>query len=165
VKIPRKKTTSRKRTFGKPEAEAAIARYCSYQERTIGEVRRKLGAMNIESRLAEEIITRMLSEGFIDEHRYADAFMRGKFNQAKWGRLKVINSMKKKGLSGDLAEQTFNRFGKEEYRRLAASLARKKFDELKDETKIIKKHKTARFMISRGFESSLIWEMLNDGSF
>ena len=121
--------------------------------------------MNVESEVAEEIIARMLSQGFIDEYRYADAFMRGKFNQAKWGRLKVINSLKRKGLSLDLAKQTFNRFGDGEYRRLAANLARKKYDELNDDNKIIKKHKTARFMISRGFENSLIWEILNDDSF
>ncbi len=150
------------RTYDKQEAEAAIARYCSYQERTLGEVKKKLGLMNIGGPAADELIRRMLDEGFINEQRYADAYVRGKLNQDKWGRLKVSYSLSKKGISQDLIDLSFDQYGEDKYRELAVKLIRKKYNATRDKDRFLKKQKTARFMISKGFESRLVWDILNE---
>ena len=121
--------------------------------------------MNVEDTVAQEIIRKMSDEGFISEKRYADAYVRGKLNQNKWGRLKVAYSLNKKGIDQELIDLTFTQFGEEKYRGIAVKLIRKKYDETKEVNPFVKKQKTARFMISKGFEGRLVWEILNEGTF
>ena len=141
-------------------AEVSIARYCTYQERTIMQVREKLESMGISGEDSVNIINKMISDGFINEQRYAIAFTLGKLNQNKWGRIKISHVLRQKGINNILIESAFSDFGEDKYKDLIKKLVRRKSQELKDIPVYIKKNKIARFLIAKGFESELIWNII-----
>lgn len=83
-----------------------LARYCAYQERCRQEVRLKLSGLGVKGAAeAARCMTRLEAEGFLDENRFAHAYVRGKFRQNHWGRRKIIMGLRAKGISeADVAE-------------------------------------------------------------
>src|SRR5689334_25253039 len=90
--------TPKKRT-SQTDALAKIYRYCAYQERSHQEVRNKLFELGLYQSEVDELLSRLITEGFLNEERFAKAFAGGKFRMKKWGRLKIINELELKGLT------------------------------------------------------------------
>ena len=67
------------------EALQKLQHYCAYQERSPFEVKRKLRLIKLPSKFHEEVIATLMEENFLDEYRFAEAFVRGKINQKHWG--------------------------------------------------------------------------------
>ena len=69
--------------------EAALkkaARYCSTAEHCRAEVAEKLRQWGVPASSAEQILTRLVQERFIDEERFCRAFVNDKHLLAKWGK-------------------------------------------------------------------------------
>jgi regulatory protein len=66
------------------EALQKLQHYCAYQERSPFEVKRKLSLIKLPRKYHEEVIATLMEENFLDEYRFAEAFVRGKLNQKHW---------------------------------------------------------------------------------
>ena len=66
------------------EALQKLQHYCAYQERSPFEVKRKLHLIKLPIDLHEEIIATLMEENFLDEYRFAQAYVQGKLNQKHW---------------------------------------------------------------------------------
>ena len=62
--------------------------YCAYQERSQQEVRDKLYEWGLWTDAIENIISVLIGNNFLNEERFAKAYVKGKFNQKGWGRIK-----------------------------------------------------------------------------
>jgi regulatory protein len=142
-------------------AEAAMARYCSYQERTVNQVMEKLAGKNIDDRNSGKIIEKLVQEGFINEERYAVSFMLGKFRQNKWGKNKIRYALRNKGIDDRLIELAAEQIDSDEYSEQIRTLVRKKASEIKSEP-YVKKNKIANFLIGKGFEPDLVWGIIRE---
>lgn len=140
-------------------AEAAMARFCSYQERTINQVREKLAGRNIDAINSQLIIEKLIDEGFINEERYAISYMLGKFRQNKWGRNKIRYSLRNKGIDERLIEIAAGEIDEEEYYSQLKKMILKKAKEIKSEA-YVKKNKIANFLIGKGYEPDLVWGII-----
>src|SRR5690606_30511596 len=83
------------------EARKKILRYCAYQERAHQEVKDKLYSFGLYTSEVNELISYLITEGFLNEERYAKTFAGGKFRMKKWGRLKIIRELEAKGLTAN----------------------------------------------------------------
>src|SRR5882672_9060243 len=81
------------------QALSKIYRYCAYQERSHREVKNKLFEYGLPVAEADEILSRLITERFLNEERYAKAFAGGKFRMMKWGRLKIQRELEMEGLT------------------------------------------------------------------
>ena len=81
------------------QALPKIQKYCAYQERSHKEVRNKLFEYNLWPTEVEEMISRLISDNFLNEERFAKAYAGGKFRMKKWGKLKIINELNRLGLT------------------------------------------------------------------
>jgi regulatory protein len=79
------------------EAHAKIQRYCAYQERSHKEVKNKLYEYGLYPGQVDELLSQLISEGFLNEERFAKAFAGGRFRMKKWGRLKIKNELEFNG--------------------------------------------------------------------
>src|SRR4051812_20096141 len=93
------KNSKFKEEINKEEAFSKIFRYCAYQERSHREVKIKLFEYGLPSSQVEEIISHLITEGFLNEERYAKAFAGGKFRIMKWGKLKIQKELESSGVS------------------------------------------------------------------
>lgn len=135
--------------------------YCAYQERSQQEVRDKLYAFGLHSRDVEEIISNLIQNNFLNEERFATAYALGKFRMKQWGKLKIKAGLKSKRVSAALISKALKQIDQEEYYAALESVIRKKEAGLKEKNALMKKQKVAQFAAGRGFESDLIFEILN----
>lgn len=129
----------------KPSLEnlyAKISRYCAYQERSSGEVRQKLRLLGADSQTSQKLLQRLADDNFINEERFARAYVRGKFRINGWGRLKIKNGLRAKGVDENLIRAALSEeINPDEYNNLLQKIVSEKGE------------KTA---LSRGFEINLI---------
>ena len=144
------------------EAKAKAARYCAYQERTHQEVQTKLESFGLSSVDLERILGELEAEGFYNEERYAQAFCSGKLHHNKWGRVKIVQALRQKGLTEQQIQIGLAEIEEETYRNILSDLIIKKLESLKEEDTFTRNHKAARYAIGKGFESDLVWKVLGE---
>jgi regulatory protein len=144
------------------EALPKIQKYCAYQERHHQEVRDKLYDYGLHQNDVEQIITELITSGFLNEERYAKAFVGGKFRMKHWGKNKIVNELKFRGISKRCIQTGLKEIDDADYRKELQKQLRKK-SESTTETNIFKKRdKVARFAIGKGYEPELVWNYVMD---
>jgi regulatory protein len=136
------------------------AYFCVYQERTQKEVRERLAEWDIIGDDAEEIIAYLISENYVNEERFAKIFAGSKFRVKHWGRQKIRYELKMRGLSAYCVDAGMREIEDEDYLDALKILLEKKKHELRGENILIRNQKIARFALSKGFESELVWDII-----
>ena len=137
-----------------------MAHYCSMQERAISEVVLKLRSASLSADDVDHIIERLKKEGFLDEFRYAQAFVNDKFKLNSWGKIKIGYALRMKQVDSEAIEEALGQIGNDDYQNLLASLAAKKMKEVKSTSSQDSNNKVARFLLQRGFEPDLVWKTI-----
>ena len=75
-----------KKSYTVDEALSKLQKYCSYQDRCHKEVEQKLKELRMIPEAADQIIMTLIDGNYLNEERFALAFVRGKFKIKKWGR-------------------------------------------------------------------------------
>jgi len=143
------------------EATERIQSYCAIQDRCQWEVKRKMKEWNISDEIIENILTDLILEKFVDEQRFSESFCRGKFRIKKWGKVKIENELKIRNISKNCIDKGLLQIEKKEYIKVLKDLYLKKRDSLKDTNQFIRKGKIVKHLQQKGFESKLIWELIN----
>jgi regulatory protein len=136
--------------------------YCDYQERCIHEVREKLNSWKARPEVIEQIIVRLENEGYIDEDRYVRAFALGKLRHNKWGRNKILYALRQKRIPELIIQIGLQEIDSDEYMHVLRSVLSEKHIDESDPKK--HKAKLAHYAIQKGFQPSLVWEVLNEES-
>jgi len=97
------------------------------------------------------MIARLIKERFIDENRYAAAFVRDKSRLAGWGEMKIRYALQKKGLEKETIAEAMGEIDPEEQLDRLAKLMQAKARTLKNATAEEKRAKLMRFAASKGF--------------
>ena len=150
----------KKSTYTVEEAKKALERFCAYQERCHIEVERKLDQMNMIPAAKELIILHLHQEDYLNEERFARSFIRGKFNQKGWGKLKINNELRLRNVSEQNMLKAWTEVDHEAYLETLDALIQKKYASLKEEDHWIKKNKVYKYLRSKGYESEFIQERL-----
>jgi regulatory protein len=144
------------------EALPKIQKYCAYQERHHQEVRDKLYDYGLHQSDVEQIITELITSGFLNEERYAKAFAGGKFRMKHWGKNKIVNELSFRGISKRCIQTGLKEIDDVDYRKELQKQLKKKAESI-SETNIFKKRdKVARFAIGKGYEPELVWNYVMD---
>ena len=145
----------------KKEVDAAmvlhkIQNFCSYQERCIRDIERKLRDWTVQKKLIPVIIDQLQKDGYLNEARFALAFASGKFRINKWGRQKIEFEMRLRGLTEPMIRIGLKEIDEEEYRRVLHSTIIKKLKELIADNDPNIREKLISSVHGKGFEMDLI---------
>jgi len=139
------------------EAKAKLEALCAYQERCQLELRQKLSLWGFSEEDSDALISDLISNRFLDEERFASAFVSGKFRIKKWGVIKIKSHLSQKRISNYSIQKALKEIDRDEYWDTLLSLTIKKQKELvKEKDPWQKKVKVMRFLQSKGYESDLI---------
>lgn len=144
------------------QAQQKAEHYCAYQERSQQEVRNKLYSWGVYPNEVENIIAELISENFINEERFASAYVSGRFKMKSWGKLKIQQALKMKGISGIILKDALNSIDMDDYLSRLDSVLEKKAKTLPEKNPYKRKMKLANYAAGRGYESNLIFEILNN---
>jgi regulatory protein len=144
----------------KKQALVKAENFCAYQERSQKEIRYKLLDWGMRGDELEEIITELILNNFLNEERFAKTYTSGKFNIKKWGRIKIKQGLKLKGVPEKLIQKALYSLDDDDYMMTLQLLAEKKEQMLNEKDKIKRKFKLISYLQGRGFERDLIYEAL-----
>ncbi|HRD37568.1 MAG TPA: regulatory protein RecX [Bacteroidia bacterium] len=134
--------------------------WCAYQERSQFEVRNKLFEYGIFNEEAENIISQLIQENFLNEERFALAFARGKFRIKRWGRIKIKLELKQHKVSEYCISKALKQIDGNEYFATLEKIIEKKTKEIKESNKIKKQYKIIKYAMSRGYEQDIIMDAI-----
>src|SRR5690554_76738 len=152
----------RKTVYTALQAQKKAESYCAYQERSQQEVRDKLYSWGVYPNEVENVISELVITNFINEERFALAYVSGKFNMNRWGRIKIRQGLKMKGISERMIKEALNSIDLDEYLGQLTLLLEKKAAVLAERDAYKRKTKLASFALGRGFESHFIFDILNN---
>ncbi|WP_026632364.1 regulatory protein RecX [Dyadobacter alkalitolerans] len=140
------------------------ASYCAYQERTQDEVRQRLKKWNVWGDEADELIAELISMNYLSEERFAKTYAGGKFRVKNWGRMKIRQELNRRGLSQYSIEKGMGEIEDKAYvEGLKMLLEKKKNLLVKTEVDPFKlKQKLVRFALGKGYESELVWKVVEE---
>jgi regulatory protein len=156
---PTKKTKYDKRT-GLVKAES----YCAYQERSQQEVRSKLYDWGLWPNEVEEVISELIENNFLNEERFARAYVSGKFNIKHWGKIKIKQGLKLKKITDKMIAIALDTIDYDDYLQTILNTAEKKLPLIKEKDAYKRKYKLTTYLMSKGFENDLILEVLKSNN-
>ena len=143
------------------EALIKAANFCAYQERTHKEVRNRLYELEIIGDESEAIISWLIENNYLNEERFARLFAGSKFRQKKWGRIKIRQELKMRGVSDHCLKAGMSEIDGDDYMVTLQEIIEKKSKDIKDSNKLIIKQKLVKFALSRGFENDLVFDVVS----
>jgi regulatory protein len=102
----------------------------------------------------------LINENYINEERFAKAFTGMQFRMNKWGRLKIVHSLKQLNIPERLIHNSIEEIDEAEYRQVLTSLIMKKKSQIKSEEILTTQKKVATFAIGKGYEPELVWDVV-----
>lgn len=128
---------------------------CARSEQCEGEIRRKLRLWQIGEEDANTIVRSLRRRRFVDDSRYAGAFVRDKYRFARWGRRKIELALRQKRVDADIIAEALDEIDEDEYTEVLRQLIVLKSKSLGDMDAYEARNRLFRFAVSRGFETTI----------
>lgn len=138
-------------------ALCASAEHCEY------EMMEKMRKWEVEESDRERIMAYLRQAKFVDDERYARAFVSDKVRYNKWGRRKVEQGLWAKHISEDIRQRVLNEVDDSQYKLVLTDLLRSKRRSIKAADGYEMNRKLIKYALSRGFDYSIIKQCLNYG--
>lgn len=139
-----------------------IKHYCAYQERSHFEVREKLYSYGLYKTQVETILTQLIADDYLNEERFACSFARGKLRLKQWGRVKIKYALKLKRVSDYNIKTALRQINEEDYVATLQRVAAVKWKALDGEHYITRQAKATAFLLQRGFEPTLVQQVIRN---
>ena len=154
---------SSERKYSFLEAKAKLEALCAYQERCSSELEKKLFQWRFDREDTDRLLAHLISNNFLNEERFAEAFVSGKVNIKKWGRIKIRQHLKQKRISEYSIKKGIASIDDETYMSNLTGLAERKYHSLdREKDSYTKKVKIYRYLSSKGYETDLIKETVEE---
>lgn len=151
-----------KSSFTVDEAKAKMEYFCAYQERCHKEVKDKLVQMKMIPEAIDLILVHLIEHNYLNEQRFAEQFVLGKFRIKKWGRLRLKRELKYRELSDFSIKKALALISNDDYYNALDELADKRITAVKEPHPFKRKKKICDYLLYRGWEANLVYEIVNE---
>lgn len=152
---PVKRKLSEQQVLQKLTALCAKSEHC--QKDMLDKMRRWEIADDVQARVMDYLVR----ERYVDDARYARYFINDKVKYNKWGRRKVEQALRLKGITENVYRDILNEVSEESYADILRPLIEAKRRTVKGNTEYEIRTKLIRFALSRGFDMDVILEVLD----
>ncbi|MBP3550605.1 MAG: RecX family transcriptional regulator [Alistipes sp.] len=147
------KVVRTKKTKTAEQALQSLMRECARSERSSGDALRLMKRWGLSDEDAAKVLLRLQTERFIDDSRYAEAFVRDKLNLSGWGAYKIKMALRTKGVSKEIIEEVVApMLAETDMTERLEEIMRHRMRTLKYSSPYDAKTKLIRFAASRGYE-------------
>jgi regulatory protein len=150
-----------KKEMTEQEAYLQLAALCAQAEHCQQEMRDKMRRWEMVPEVQERVIARLVKERYIDDERYARAFVKDKIRYNKWGRRKVQQGLWTKRIDDDIQQRVLDEVDDEEYLAVLKPLLAQKRKSIKAQSDYELNQKLVRFALGRGFTFDIIRQCLD----
>ena len=157
-----KKITSTPRTKTPDEALAALMRLCARAERAEEDARRLMTRWGVAPADRERVLERLRRDRFIDDNRYAEAFVREKINLSGWGAHKIADALRRKRIARETIERALAALDGDTAHRRLAELLRRKMKNTRAATPYELKNKLIRYGLAQGYDYEAVRDAVDE---
>ena len=150
-----------KKEMTEQEAYLQLAAICAQAEHCQQEMRDKMKRWEIDETVQNRIIARLVKERYIDDERYARAFVKDKIRYNKWGRRKVQQALWQKRIDDDIQHRVLDEIDEKEYLDVLRPLLKQKRKSTQADSDYELNQKLVRFALGRGFTFDIIRQCLD----
>lgn len=143
------------------EAYLTLAALCARSEHCQWEMLEKMRRWELDDAALARVMAQLVKERYVDDERYARAFVKDKVRYNKWGRRKVEQALWQKRIDDDIRERVLDEVDEEEYLNVLRPLLKQKRKSIKAENDYELKQKLVRFALGRGFTYDIIRQCID----
>ncbi|MBP3259640.1 MAG: RecX family transcriptional regulator [Prevotella sp.] len=143
------------------EAYLTLAALCARSEHCQWEMLEKMRRWELDDETQARVMARLVKERYVDDERYARAFVKDKVRYNKWGRRKVEQALWQKRIDDDIRERVLDEVDKEEYLNVLRPLLKQKRKSIKAGNDYELNQKLVRFALGRGFTYDIIRQCID----
>ena len=150
-----------KKEISEQEAYLQLTALCAQAEHCQQEMRDKMKRWNVDENVQNRIIARLIKECYIDDERYARAFVKDKIRYNKWGRRKVQQALWMKRIDDEIQLHVLDEIDEKDYLDVLRPLLKQKRKGIKADSDYELNQKLVRFALGRGFTFDVIRQCLD----
>ena len=143
------------------EAYLQLAALCAQAEHCQQEMRDKMRRWELDETVQERVLQRLIKERYVDDERYARAFVKDKIRYNKWGRRKVQQALWQKRIDTDIQQRMLDEIDDKEYLDVLRPLLKQKRKSIKAANDYELNQKLVRFALGRGFTFDIIRQCMD----
>lgn len=137
--------------YTEQEAYLKLSALCAMSEQCCYDVMKKMKRWEVADEVAERVVAKLVKEKFIDEERFARAFVRDKFRYNHWGRIRIEQELKMRKIAAKHIEAGLEELKEEDNMDVLRQLLEKKRPSVKGKNEYEIKGKLIRFALGKGF--------------
>ena len=145
------------------EAYLALAALCAQAEHCQWEMLEKMRRWELSDEAQARVMERLVKERYVDDERYARAFVKDKIRYNKWGRRKVEQALWQKHIDDDIRQRVLDEVDDDEYLSILRPLLQQKRKSTKAQSDYELNQKLIRFALGRGFTFDIIRQCIETG--
>ena len=143
------------------EAYLTLAALCAQAEHCQWEMLEKMRRWEVPEEAQARVMQRLVKERYVDDERYARAFVKDKIRYNKWGRRKVDQALWQKHIDEDIRKRVLDEVDDEEYLSVLRPLLKQKRKSTKANNDYELNQKLMRFAMGRGFTFDIIRQCID----
>ena len=138
------------------EAYLTLAALCAQAEHCQHEMLEKMRRWELPDDAQARVMAKLIKERYVDDERYAQAFVKDKIRYNKWGRSKVEQALWQKRIDEDIRKRVLDAVDDDEYLSILRPLLKQKRKTIKANSDYELNQKLMRFAVGRGFTFDII---------
>ena len=143
------------------DAYLTLAALCAQAEHCQYEMLEKMRRWELPEEAQARVMQRLVSERYVDDERYAQAFVKDKIRYNKWGRRKVDQALWQKHIDEDIRKRVLDEVDDEEYLKVLRPLLKQKRKSTKANSDYEVNQKLMRFALGRGFTFDIVRQCID----
>lgn len=155
-------TQKKKKRYTEQEAYIKLSALCATCECCCQDIMKKMANWDMSDEEKNAVKEKLMKERFIDENRFARAFVRDKFRYNKWGKVRIAQELKMRNISSQDIDDGMEEIEEEDNLGMLRELIRKKKSSTKGKNAYEVKAKLYRYAMGKGFSYNDIAKVIGD---
>ena len=144
------------------KAKSDALRLLSFKPRSVAEMREKLARKNHSSKIIEEVLSLLQSQGLLNDEKFARLFANARVYTRPAGKRQLEFDLKKKGLSNPLIDETIQNLQEYDEKKIVRDLVYTRFQKMTGVSKEKKRSRIYGFLKRRGFDNDVIFATIDE---
>ena len=141
-----------KRSKSPEQALSALMRLCARAEKCSGDALRLMRGWGVEPAAQQQVLRQLQQQRFIDDERYADAFVREKMRLSGWGEYKIRTALQRKRIDRELIDAALAQADRQDMAGRLRQQLERKMRTTRHTTQYELKTKLIRYGLSLGYD-------------
>ena len=136
------------------QALQSLMRLAARSEKSSGDAMRLMQRWDVPVAERQGVLQKLVENRFIDDCRYAEAYVREKSNLSGWGQRKIAMQLRIKGVSQDIIKEALMQLDEGNMQQRLQDKLRRKLKSIKADSRYQLQGKLFRYALSQGFDYS-----------